>query len=167
MVDFGKLKNGREIAGHCGPDAAEETRIDRITAGQIGGAFAYWLSQKVQKNPVMLNICVGRSDDSNAEELAEGLFEAIALWGAKIHDAGIVTADAAKAAPNLPCFEIDGAIMVAADSSMAFIKLYGPEGEPSEEERKEILRTASRYNFIGGEYEKEEISLMKMYELYK
>ena len=76
-------------------------------------------------------------------------------------------ADAAKAAPNLPCFEIDGAIMVAADSSMAFIKLYGPEGEPGEEELKEILRTASRYNFIGGEYEKEEISLMKMYELYK
>lgn len=167
MVDFGKLQNGGEIAGQCGPDAAEELRIDKVTAGQIGGAFAYWLSQKVQKNPVMLNVCVGRSEGPESEELIEGVIEALALWGGKIHDAGIVTADAAKAAPNLPCFEIDGSVMIAADSGTASVKLFSPEGEPDEDELKEILKTASRYNFIGGEYEKEEISLMKMYELYK
>ena len=169
MVDFNKLQRGSTIIGEAGPDATEEVLISKETAGQITGAFTYWLSQKVQKNPIMLNICVGRDDNPLAEEAEEGVFEAIALWGAGIHDAGVATCEAVSKAPVLPCFEIDGSIMLAAEEkekSMLTFRLFNPEGEPSEEEVQEILRLASRYNFIGGEYEKEDINLMQMYNMY-
>ena len=167
MTDFNKLQNGSIIIGEAGADASEEIAINKETAGQITGAFAYWLSQKAQKNPVMLNICVGRDDNPLTEEAEEGAFEAIALWGAGIHDAGVATCEAVSKAPVLPCFEIDGSLMIAFDGGNSIsIHLFSPEGEPTEAETEEILRLASRYNFIGGEYEKEDINLMQMYKMY-
>ena len=170
MVTFCRLQNENRIIGEYGNEAAEDIKLSREVAGQITGAYVYWLSLKVQKNPVMLNVCVGRDEYSDIDEIEEGVFEAIALWGAKIHDAGIVTTEAAASAPNLPCFEIDGSIMISGNDLLRLkigFRFFTPEGEPNDEDIKEILRLASKYNFIGGEYEKEDIPLMKMYELYK
>jgi hypothetical protein len=69
----------------------------------------------------------------------------------------------------MPCFEIDGAVMIGAGDlpeDRNGFRFFTAEEEADEEDVKEILRLASRYNFIGGTYEKNEINLMQMYRLY-
>ena len=169
MVDFEKLQQDNAIIGSCGADAAEEIKLSKEVAGQIAGAFTYWLSQNVQKNPVMLNICVGTDERSSSDELKEGFLEAISLWGATGHDAGVATLHAVSVCPSMPCFEIDGSVMIGAGDlpeNQNGFRFFTAEEEADEEDVKEILRLASRYNFIGGTYEKNEINLMQMYRLY-
>ena len=61
MIDFRKLQNGSDIRGVAiETEGGPEVNLTKEVAGQITGAFCYWLSKKVNKNPVMLNICVGQ-----------------------------------------------------------------------------------------------------------
>ena len=169
MVDFEKLQHGNAIIGSCAEDSADEVKLSREIAGQIAGAFTYWLSQNVQKNPVMLNICVGTDERASANELKQGAIEAISLFGATGHDAGIATLHAVAVCPSMPCFEIDGSIMISAGDlpeTYNGFRFFTAEEEADEDDVREILRMAARYNFIGGAYEKNEINLMQMYRLY-
>ena len=170
MKDITKLQNGSDIRGIAIDGVpGEEPDLTKERAGQITGAFCYWLSQKVQKNPVVLNICVGMDPRISGPELKEGALEAISLWGAHGSDAGIATTPAMFMSTVLPYFEFDGAIMITA-SHLPFnrngFKFFTAEGGLEKEDIAEILRLAARYNFIGGVYEEDPVNVMPMYAAY-
>ena len=170
MIDFKKLQNGSDIRGVAiATENGPEVNLNKEVAGQIAGAFCYLLSKKVNKNPVMLKICVGQDSRLSGNELKEGILEAISLWGAEGYDAGLSTTPAMFMSTVLPQFEFDGAIMITA-SHLPFerngFKFFSAEGGFEKEDITEMLRLASRYNFIGGVYDKNEVSLMPFYAAY-
>jgi phosphomannomutase len=69
----------------------------------------------------------------------------------------------------LPYFEFDGAVMITA-SHLPYnrngFKFFTAEGGLEKEDIAEILRLASRYNFIGGVYDRDGANLMPMYAAY-
>ena len=170
MIDFKKLQNGSDIRGVAiAVEGGPEVNLNKEVAGQITGAFIYWLSKKVQKNPVMLKVCVGHDSRLSADELKEGVLEAISLWGAEGYDAGLATTPAMFMSTVMPQFEFDGAIMITASHlplERNGFKFFSAEGGLEKEDIAEILRLASRYNFIGGVYDKNEVGLMPFYAAY-
>lgn len=170
MTDFTKIQDGNRIIGIAeGAGAEGETGITKETAGRVGGSFVYWLSQRAQKNPTMLKICVGCDPRISGEELKEGVLEAISLWGAEGTDAGIATTGAMHMAASMPQFEFDGAVIITAGElapEMNGFRLFAAEEEPDSEDIAEILRLASKYNFIGGTYDDIREDLMPMHAAY-
>ena len=72
MIDFKKLQNGSDIRGVAiQTEGGPEPNLTKETAGQIAGSFIYWLSKKVQKNPVMLKVCVGQDSRISGDMLKE------------------------------------------------------------------------------------------------
>lgn len=170
MIDFAKLQNGSDIRGVAiQTEGGPEVNLNKEVAGRIAGAFCYLLSKKVNKNPVMLKICVGMDPRISGPELKEGVLEAIALWGAEGYDAGLATTPAMFMSTVLPQFEFDGAIMITA-SHLPYerngFKFFSAKGGFEKEDIKEMLRLASRYNFIGGVYDKNDVALMPFYAAY-
>ena len=170
MIDFKKLQNGSDIRGIAiQTEGGPEPNLTKETAGRIAGSFVYWLSKKVNKNPVMLKICVGQDSRISGDMLKEGVLEAIALWGAEGHDAGLSTTPAMFMSTVMPQFEFDGAIMITA-SHLPYerngFKFFTAEGGTDKEDIAEILRLASRYNFIGGVYDRMETNVTMMYAAY-
>ena len=132
MIDFKKLQNGSDIRGVAiATENGPEVNLNKEVAGRIAGAFCYLLSKKVNKNPVMLKICVGQDSRLSGNELKEGILEAISLWGAEGYDAGLSTTPAMFMSTVLPQFEFDGAIMITA-SHLPFerngFKFFSAEG---------------------------------------
>ena len=170
MIDFTKLQNGSDIRGIAiQTEGGPEPNLTKETAGRIAGAYIYWLSKKVQKNPVMLKVCVGQDSRSSGDMLKEGVLEAISLWGAEGYDAGLSTTPAMFMATVMPQFEFDGSIMITA-SHLPYerngFKFFTAEGGPEKEDIAEILRLASRYNFIGGVYDEMKTNVSMMYAAY-
>ena len=170
MIDFKKLQNGSDIRGVAiQTEGGPEPNLTKETAGQIAGSFIYWLSKKVQKNPVMLKVCVGQDSRISGDMLKEGVLEAISLWGAEGYDAGLSTTPAMFMSTVMPQFEFDGAIMITA-SHLPYerngFKFFTAEGGTDKEDIAEILRLASRYNFIGGVYEEMKTNVTMMYAAY-
>ena len=170
MIDFKKLQNGSDIRGVAiETEGGSAVNLNKEVAGQITGAFCYWLSKKVNKNPVMLNICVGQDPRLSGDTLKEGVLEAISLWGAQGYDAGLATTPAMFMATVLPQFEFDGAIMITA-SHLPYdrngFKFFTAEGGPDKEDIAEILRLASRYTFIGGAPEDNKTNVQMIYASY-
>ena len=170
MIDFKKLQNGSDIRGVAiQTEGGPEPNLTKETAGQITGAYIYWLSKKVQKNPVMLKVCVGQDSRISGDTLKEGVLEAISLWGGEGYDAGLSTTPAMFMATVMPQFEFDGAIMITA-SHLPYerngFKFFTAEGGTDKEDIAEILRLASRYNFIGGVYEEMKTNVSMMYAAY-
>lgn len=170
MTDFTKIQDGNRIIGIAeGAGSEGETGITKETAGRVGGSFVYWLSQRAQKNPTMLKICVGCDPRISGEELKEGVLEAISLWGAEGTDAGIATTCAMQMAASMPQFEFDGAVIITAGElapEMNGFRLFAAEEEPDSEDIAEILRLASKYNFIGGTYDEIKDNLTPMYAAF-
>ena len=170
MIDFTKLQNGSDIRGIAiQTEGGPEPNLTKETAGRIAGAYIYWLSKKVQKNPVMLKVCVGQDSRISGDMLKEGVLEAISLWGAEGYDAGLSTTPAMFMATVMPQFEFDGSIMITA-SHLPYerngFKFFTAEGGPEKEDIAEILRLASRYNFIGGVYDEMKTNVSMMYAAY-
>ncbi len=170
MIDFKKLQNGSDIRGVAIEiEGGPEVNLSKEVAGQITGAFIYWLSKKVQKNPVMLKVCIGHDPRISADELKEGALEAISLWGAEGYDAGLTTTPAMFMATVMPQFEFDGAIMITA-SHLPYerngFKFFTAEGGTEKEDIAEILRLASRYTFIGGVYDEMKTNVTMIYASY-
>ena len=170
MIDHAKLQNGSDIRGIAiATEGGPEPNLNKEVAGQIAGAFCYLLAKKVNKNPVMLKICVGQDPRLSGSELKEGLLEAISLWGAEGYDAGLATTPAMFMSTVLPQFEFDGAIMITA-SHLPYerngFKFFTAQGGFEKEDIKEMLRLASRYTFIGGTYEENKVQLMPFYAAY-
>lgn len=168
--DLLELQNGSDIRGIAIEGVpGEEVNLDAEAAGKIAGAFMYWLSKKVQKNPVMLKVAVGQDPRLSGDELKDGIFQAIALWGGEGSDAGLATTPAMFMSTVLPYFEFDGAIMITA-SHLPYnrngLKFFTAQGGLEKEDIAEILRLANKYNFIGGVYEKEKTNAMQMYAAY-
>ena len=125
MIDFKKLQNGSDIRGVAiATEGGPEVNLNKEVAGRIAGAFCYLLSKKVNKNPVMLKICVGQDSRVSGDELKEGILEAISLWGAEGYDAGLATTPAMFMSTVLPQFEFDGAIMITASHLPPFYAAY-------------------------------------------
>ena len=170
--DLLELQSGNVICGRVESAADSidgEIVLTKEIAGRIGGSFVYWLSQKVQKNPTMINICIGRDPRPSGDVLKEGVLEAVSLWGAKGHDAGIVVTDAARRSTEIPQFEFDGAVMITGGDSQIDIngfRFFTSDDEPDSEDIKEILRLAAKYNFIGGVYDEKNVDLMPTYAAY-
>ena len=170
MIDFTKLQNGSDIRGVAiQTEGGPEPNLNKEVAGQIAGAFCYLLAKKVNKNPVMLRICVGQDSRISGDELKEGILEAISLWGAEGHDAGLATTPAMFMSTVLPQFEFDGAIMITA-SHLPYerngFKFFTAQGGFDKEDIKEMLRLASKYTFIGGVYDENKVELMPFYAAY-
>ncbi|MBQ9272314.1 MAG: phosphomannomutase/phosphoglucomutase [Mogibacterium sp.] len=170
MIDFKKLQNGSDIRGIAvATEGGPEVNLNKEVAGQIAGSFCYLLAKKVNKNPVMLKICVGMDPRVSGSELKEGILEAISLWGAEGYDAGLATTPAMFMSTVLPQFEFDGAIMITA-SHLPYnrngFKFFTAQGGFDKEDITEMLRLASRYTFIGGVYEENKVGLMPFYAAY-
>ena len=168
--DIKKLQNGSDIRGIAVAGVpGEEVNLDQETAGRIGGAFMYWLSQKVQKNPTMLKVCVGCDPRISGEDLKAGIFKAINMWGGEGYDAGLASTPAMFMATVLPQFEFDGAIMITA-SHLPYnrngFKFFTAEGGLEKEDIAEILKLADKYTFIGEIDEHETTNAMQMYCAY-
>ena len=164
--DISTLQIGNTICGKAG-DGGEVTKE---IAGRVGGSFVYWLSQNAQKNPTMLKICVGCDPRPSGDILKEGVLEAISLWGAEGTDAGTVATGAMQMAATMPQFEFDGAVMITAGDKpedMNGFRFFAAEEEPDSEDVAEILRLASKYNFIGGTYDDVKEDLMPMYAAFQ
>ena len=170
MIDHKKLQDGSYITGIAEEvPGGQPAVLNKEVAGQIAGAFCYLLAKKVNKNPVMLKICVGRDPRTSGEELKEGLLEAISLWGAEGHDAGIAATPAMFMSTVMPQFEFDGAIMITAGHlprEYNGFRFFSAHGSFEEEDISELLRLAGRYTFIGGVYEENKAPLMPFYAAY-
>lgn len=169
-VDLMKLQNGSDIRGIAMEGVeGEAVNLDEETAGKIGGAFVYWLTQKAGKNPTMLKIAVGCDSRLSSETLKAGLMKGITIFGAEASDAGLASTPAMFMSTIMPYYEFDGAIMVTASHlpwNRNGFKFFTPEGGLNREDVVEILRLAERYNFIGEYYEKNPVNLMQMYSAH-
>ncbi len=170
MFDIMKLQNGSDIRGVAvKTEGGPEVQLDEEMAGRIAGSFMYWLSQKVQKNPVMLKVCVGHDPRISADELMSGVLKGIAMFGGEGYDAGLASTPAMFMSTVLPQFEFDGAIMITA-SHLPYerngFKFFTAEGGLEKEDVTEILRLASKYTFIGEFYEERKTNAMQMYAAY-
>lgn len=164
--DISTLQIGNTICGK----AEDGGEVTKEIAGRVGGSFVYWLSQNAQKNPTMLKICVGCDPRTSGSILKEGVLEAISLWGAEGTDAGTVATGAMQMAATMPQFEFDGAVMITAGDKpedMNGFRFFAAEEEPDSEDVAEILRLASKYNFIGGTYDDVKEDLMPMYAAFQ
>ncbi len=170
MIDFLKLQNGSDIRGVAIDGVpGEEVNITPEVAGAIGGAFAYWLGFKTGKNPFDLRICVGHDSRLSADSLKDGLLKGVAMFGAEGYDAGLASTPAMFMSTILPQFDYDGAIMITA-SHLPYnrngFKFFTKEGGLDKSDITQILRTASKYNFVGEFYEERKTPLMPMYAAY-
>lgn len=168
--DLRELQNGSDIRGIALEGVpGEEVNLTEEVAGRITGAFMYWLSQKVGKNPVMLKVCVGRDPRISGEQLKEGVLKAINMWGGEGHDAGLASTPAMFMSTVMPQFEFDGAIMITASHlpwNRNGFKFFTAQGGLEKEDIAEILRLANKYTFIGEVYDENRTNVMQMYAAY-
>lgn len=170
MADLMKLQNGSDIRG-IAIDGVEGEAVNLTPeiAGAIGGAFAYWLGFKANKNSFDLKICVGNDSRLSAQELKEGLLKGITMFGGEAYDAGLASTPAMFMSTVLPQFDFDGAIMVTA-SHLPYnrngFKFFTKEGGLDKEDVAEILKLASKYNFVGEFFEEREARVMSMYAIH-
>lgn len=170
MIDFMKLRHGSDIRGVAAEGIeGEEVTLTEEVAGAIGGSFAYWLGFKVGKNPYDLRICVGHDPRLSADELTSGLLKGITMFGAEASDAGLAATPAMFMSTILPNFDFDGAVMITAGhlpSGRNGFKFFTKEGALEAEDVASILKTASRYNFVGEYYEERPENVLEMYAAY-
>ena len=170
MIDFMKLQNGNEICGVAAEGVpGEEINLTEETAGAIAGAFAYWLGFKVGKNPYDLRIAVGNDPRLSADILKSGILKGIAMFGAEGYDAGLASTPAMFMSTVMPQLDFDGAVMITAGHlpwNRNGFRLFTKEGPLEEEDIASILKTASRYNFVGEFYEERETNVLQMYAAY-
>lgn len=168
--DLLNLQNGSDICGIAMKGTAgEDVILDEITAGRIAGSFMYWLTYKVNKNPVQLKVCIGYDSRVTAGPLKEGLMKGITMFGGECYDAGVSSTSAMFMATVLPQFEFDGAIMITAGDmpyNMNGFKFFTAEGSLDEEDVARILQYANKYTFIGEYYEDRPVNVMQMYAAY-
>ena len=168
-TDLLKLQNGSDVRGVALEGIEGEiVNLDEETAGKIGGAFVYWLTQKVSRNPTMINIAVGHDSRLSADTLKAGLMKGITMFGGTPYDAGLASTPAMFMSMStvMPYFEFDGAVMITASHlpwNRNGFKFFTAEGGLNREDVVEILRLAERYNFIGEYYEEKPVNVMQMY----
>ena len=155
-----------------------------IEAGAIASAFVQWLAQKVKKNFLYLNICIGY-DTPSAEEVALGIKKGISIMGAHSQNAGLSVTPALSASVLMPYYEFDAAIMISGKSDLDkgeilvdeasliqheqtkedgfTLRFFTADGEIDSEDLEPVARFASRIGFVGEYYECEDVNLMDMY----
>ena len=170
MIDFMKLQHGGDIRGIApGGAAGEEVNLTEEVAGAIAGSFAYWLGFQVCKNPYDLRICVGQDPRLSGDTLKSGLLKGIAMFGAEGYDAGLSTTPAMFMSTILPQLDFDGAIMITAShlpGKRNGFKFFTKNGVLAKEDVAKILKTASKYNFVGEFYEERYTNALQMYAAY-
>ena len=170
MTDFMKLQNGSDIRGVAMEGIpGQEVNLTETEAGAIAGAFAYWLGFKVGKNPFDLRICVGQDPRLSGDTLKEGVLRGIAMFGAEGYDAGLASTPAMFMSTVLPQMDFDGAVMITASHlpwNRNGFKFFTKEGGLDSKDIASILRTASKYNFVGEFYEERHSNALQMYAAY-
>lgn len=165
--DIRKLQNGSDIRGISMEGIpGEEVNLDYNEAGRIGGAFAWWLAQKVQKNNWDLKICVGYDPRLSNDTLKKGIMTGFQMFGAKSYDAGLATTPAMYMSTVMPYYEFDGAVMITASHlpwNRNGFKFFTSEGCLDKEDIAKVLEYANKYVFIGEWFESEDVNLMQMY----
>lgn len=165
--DIRKLQNGSDIRGiSMDGVAGEDANLKRVEAGRIGGAFAWWLAQKVKKNNWDLKICVGYDPRLSGDELKEGIMTGFQMFGAKSYDAGLATTPAMFMSTIMPYYEFDGAVMITASHlpwNRNGFKFFTADGGLDKEDVAKVLEYAAKYVFIGEWYETEPVNVMDMY----
>lgn len=162
-----KLQNGSDIRGIAIEGVpGEEMNLDDNIVARIASSYVHWLSLKVNKNPVMLNICIGHDSRITADRMSAALKKGICMMGAKVEDAGLASTPAMFMSTVMPYYEFDGAIMITA-SHLPFnrngLKFFTAEGGLDKQDITSILTKAAKINFIGEWYESQPVNLMQMY----
>lgn len=162
-----KLQNGSDIRGIAVDGVpGEAVNLTPVEAGAIASSFVYWLTQKVNKNPTMIKICIGHDPRVSADDLMEGLKKGICMFGASVDDAGLASTPAMFMSTVMPQFDYDGAIMVTA-SHLPYnrngFKFFTAEGGLNKEDITAILNQAAKTNFVGEWYESHDTNVMQMY----
>lgn len=167
MFDIRELQDGSDIIGiSLEGEAGIEPNLTKNEAGRIGGSFAWWLTQKVQKNPWELKICVGCDSRLSSAELKEGLMMGFQMFGAQSIDAGLATTPAIAMSTTMTCYDYDAAVMITAGDlpgNQNGFKFFTADGLLTEEDIAKVLGYAAKYVFIGEYYEKTDSNLMAMY----
>lgn len=170
MTDFMKLQNGSDVRGIAMEGVpGEAVDLTETEAGAIAGAFAYWLGFKVGKNPFDLRICVGQDPRLSGDTLKQGILKGVTMFGAEAYDAGLASTPAMFMSTVLPQLDFDGAVMITASHlpwNRNGFKFFTKEGGLDKEDIAKILRTASRYNFVGEFYEERHSNVLQMYAAY-
>lgn len=170
MIDFMKLQHGSDIRGVAVESASgEEVTLTEEVAGAIAGSFAYWLGFKAGKNPYDLRISVGQDSRLSSDTLKEGILKGIAMFGAEGYDAGLASSPAMFMSTVMPQLDFDGAVMITGrhlPQDMNGFRFFTPEGSLDAEDIAVILRTASRYNFVGEFYEERDTNARQIYAAY-
>ena len=115
MPDLSRLQNGSDIRGTALATAGgPEVNLSQEAARRIGGAFAAWLSYKLEKPCESLRIAVGRDSRVTGEALFGALAEGICGAGAQVADFGLATTPAMFMATVREGFTFDGTAMITA-----------------------------------------------------
>ncbi len=115
MPDLMKLQNGSDIRGTALSIAGgREVDLTDEAARRIGGAFAAWLSEKLNKLPEELRIAVGRDSRVTGAALFARIAEGLAGAGAAVADFGLATTPAMFMSTVAEDCAFDGAVMITA-----------------------------------------------------
>lgn len=163
---YSYLQKGNTVRGIAAEAKGKEINLTEAEAIAIGKAFANWLIYKVEKNPVIMQVCVGIDTRETSKDLAIGLMKGLHAFGTSTGYAGAVTSPAMYLATALPYWEFDGAILVTAGDDYDYVngfRFYTADGELSDDEVADVLYHASRAYLSHEEYEPEDVNLMAIY----
>ena len=165
--DIRKLQNGSDIRGIAIDGVpGEEVNLGHDEAVAIGGAFAYWLANRVGKKVGELKICIGSDPRLSGDELKMGLARGMCCRGVKVSDAGLASTPAMFMSTVLPYFDFDGAVMITA-SHLPFnrngFKFFTAQGGLEKEDIKDILQKASLLHSIPEDFSMEPVEVMDAY----
>lgn len=145
-----KLQNGSDIRGVALEGIeGENVNLEAHEVTCIAGAFAKWVSGKVNKPASELKIAVGRDSRVSGPDLMRGVLKGLCASGATALDCDLASTPSMFMSTIFEETKCDGAIMITA-SHLPFnrngMKFFTNEGGLDKPDIKEILTEAAKYS---------------------
>lgn len=110
-MEWKKLQNGSDIRGVAlGTGATLTPEVMR----RIGGAFAVWLADRLERSAVDLTVSVGRDSRLSGPVLMSALMDGMTSAGVRVLDFGLASTPAMFMSTVTPGVDCDGAVMLTA-----------------------------------------------------
>ena len=115
MLDYRKLQNGSDIRGTAiSLPGGKPADLTEDAARAIGGAFAAWLSAKLNKPETSLRIAIGRDSRITGEALLRAFAKGVSQTGARATSFGLATTPAMFMATAAGDHPFDAGVMTTA-----------------------------------------------------